>query len=184
MAVRLLCVRHAPTRAEGLCVGQTDLRTTISAYEAARAIEVMLEAPPRLVYSSPLCRCAGPARWLAVRYGVTHRLDERLLEIDYGEWDGRSWEELGRVDGARFAYWLEHWREAAPPGGERLAEFEARVRDWWSERCSWDEGPHLLVAHAGVLRVLRVLAGESWEQALRTPVEHLKLEEPFAEGVF
>ena len=52
----------------------------------------------------------------------------------------------------------------APPGGESLDDFVARVRDWIADQePSSDEA---VVTHAGVIRVLRVLGGMTWDDAM------------------
>lgn len=174
MALRLWAARHAATDAEGLCVGQHDVATFLSAQLAADAIREQVVNIPDVVHSSPLSRCAEPAALLAAAWGRPHRVDARLLEIHYGEWQGRAWTDIERDDAERFADFMQHWLTAAPPGGEALRSIEARVRTW---RAELEPGDHLLVAHAGVVRALRVLtSGVSWPTAMREAVPHIQLE--------
>jgi alpha-ribazole phosphatase len=100
-------------------------------------------------------RCSRP-RCLAAAWGCPHRVDARLLEIHYGAWQGRAWTAIEQEDGERFADFMQHWQHAAPPGGEGLRDLERRVASWYVELGA---GDHLLVAHAGVVRALRVLIG-------------------------
>ncbi|MCA9616600.1 MAG: histidine phosphatase family protein [Myxococcales bacterium] len=169
----LIAIRHAPTDAEGLCVGRHEVATKMPHDEAARTIhEGWSGAPPDVVWSSSLSRCLEPARRVAATWHRPHRVDERLLELSYGAWEGRGWDALQHEDGERLRAWMDDWREAAPPGGERVAELEERVRAWWH---SLPNGRHLLVAHAGVIRALRVVVdGARWEDAMRAPVPHLQ----------
>ncbi|HEY0136378.1 MAG TPA: histidine phosphatase family protein, partial [Nannocystis sp.] len=67
--------------------------------------------------------------------------------------------------------WTADWQHVAPPGGETVAQLEARVRGWWSALCR--EHTHLLLAHAGVIRALQVIAGADWPTAMATPIDHL-----------
>jgi len=102
------------------------------------------------------------------------RVDHRLAEMDFGEWEDRSWEEIERANPVRYEAWLAGWREIAPPGGESLAVFEARIREWVRERGD-DIETSALVGHAGVIRALRVLgAGLTWDEVLRAPIPHLE----------
>ena len=90
-----------------------------------------------------------------------------------GEWEGSRWDDLESEDTVRYRHWMENWESDAPPGGESLVTFEARVRRWHEDL---PEGRILLIAHAGVVRALRVLRqGISWSDAMSLPVEHLAL---------
>ena len=69
--------------------------------------------------------------------------------------------------------WCADWQHAIPPNGENLAMLHARVAEWLSET-TLSEKP-VLIAHAGVVRTLRVIA-VLWEEAMSTPVRHLTWE--------
>src|SRR5918996_271175 len=173
MAV-LFVARHAPTATEsGTCIGQLDVLTHRDPLEVA---EALLSNWPRAggvhcVWSSPLRRCSEVARVLAARWGVPQRIDSRLLEISYGRWEGRRWEEIELADRDALHAWMTNWQRQGPPGGESAAMVEARVRSWWqSLRIEEDE---VLIAHAGVIRALRVIgAGYSWDDAMQMSVPH------------
>lgn len=175
----LITIRHAPTVADGLCVGQHDVATELPHDDAAERMRLALDARPReradvdRVWSSTLSRCREPAARLARALGVPHTIDPRLLELDYGIWEGRAWDTIAREDGAHMNAWMNAWQSAAPPGGESVPTLEARVRAWWEER----SGTPVLIAHAGVVRALRVVArGMTWADAMRAPVPHLEAE--------
>lgn len=127
-------VRHGRTEsnAAGLLLGRLDPPLD----EVGRAQAVALAGWVRevdVVVSSPLTR----TRETAAAFGVEPVVDERLIELDYGDWDGRP---LAEVSSAEWAAWRasEHF---SPPGGESLAALAARVRDCceeWSERARTD----------------------------------------------
>ncbi|WP_437620473.1 histidine phosphatase family protein [Sorangium sp. So ce1151] len=187
----LIAFRHAPVPLAGVCYGRLDVAAELSAEAVATTIERALGdlgLRPRAIWSSPLSRCAGPAAELAARLGVPHAVDERLLEIAYGAWEGRAWSDIERDDPIAYAAWLDGWERAGPPGGESALEVEARVRSFWRALGVTPGAPggavdpvgarpHLLVAHAGVLRALRVVAcGASWIEAMSAPAPHLVAE--------
>lgn len=205
----LVAFRHAPVPLSGVCYGRLDVSAELAAEAAAAAIErglADLRVRPRAVWSSPLSRCAAPAAALAARLGAPHAVDERLLEIAYGAWEGRAWSDIERDDPIAYAAWLRDWERLGPPGGESALEVEARVRSFWRALASASgtsvdlgtpgapsvpgatsgassasvlpgspsAGPHVLVAHAGVLRALRVVAcGATWPEAMSAPAPHL-----------
>jgi alpha-ribazole phosphatase len=164
----VLVVRHAPTLAEGLCVGDSDVPCTMGADEVAAGIRPRLaDYDFATVWSSPRLRCLDPARVLAAIMGIPHRVDRRLREIGLGEGQGRPWGAIEASDSVRCQAWLSDWTDQAPPGGETTMDLQRRVLSWWGEPPS---GCHLLVAHAGVIRALRVgVQGMTWAQAMREP---------------
>lgn len=173
----VLAFRHAPVALAGVCYGQLDVDTTLSATDAAAIVAPQLAGiAVARIWSSPLRRAAAPARVLALRLGVTHTIDARLAEIAYGAWEGRPWDELERDEGAAFAAWMSAWKTSGPPGGESAINVEQRVRAW-HEELPRHGATEVLIAHAGVIRALGVITrGQSWEEAMSAAVPHLMAE--------
>ncbi|MGH9666291.1 MAG: histidine phosphatase family protein [Bryobacteraceae bacterium] len=120
---KLYLVRHAEPAVTGVLLGQCDPPLS----EAGRAQAAGIALPVRLaaIYSSPLRRALETARLLGPAARI-ETLDD-LQEITYGNWDGKRWEEI-ETAGPDLARWaLADWRAATAPGGERWADFEARV---------------------------------------------------------
>jgi broad specificity phosphatase PhoE len=122
MAVRLLIVRHGRTdeNARGLLLGRLD----VSLDEVGRAQAAALPeavGPVDRVVSSPLARTMQTA----AAFGHDIEVDDRWIELDYGELDGVA---LADVPATMWADWRRDI-DYRPPGGESLAELGARVRD-------------------------------------------------------
>lgn len=168
--IRLLAIRHAPVAVEGLCYGQTDVPTILDGAEAAVRIEpTVAEFAPETIWSSDALRCLEPAALLSERLGIGHRIDRRVREMSYGDWEGRAWEGLPRDELDR---WTAAWLTRAPPGGETVPRFTERVRTWWR---SLERGRHCLVAHAGVVHCLDVVAGGlAWEETIEDRLDFLE----------
>jgi len=172
--MKLVVARHAPVAVHGLCYGQRSVPVEMTADVAAARIAGALDADrPSRLWSSPLPRCADVATILGRELDAPHDVDERLLEISFGAWEGKTWDEIQRTDGEAMQRWMNDWRNETPPGGERVDDLMARVGAW---RAELTRGTHLLVAHSGVVRALRVLAGATWEDAMRLPVRNLAVE--------
>lgn len=164
--IRHTCVGCAP----GLCYGQLDVPLADSFAEEAQAVREVLALrfpdglPP--VWSSPSQRC----RQLADALGEPYRIDPRLMELNFGAWEGRAWAEL---DSPEARHWGDHWQSAAPPNGESLPDLLARLRGFLA---SIEGGDALLITHAGPIRALHhLLLGESLETAFRRPVGYGEL---------
>jgi alpha-ribazole phosphatase len=100
------------------------------------------------VWSSPLTRC----RLLAETLTPQPILDDRLMEMSFGDWEGMMWDDIPRADLDRWACDLAG---LAAPGGETGSALIARVTAFWS---GLDDGAHIVVSHGGPLRVLLALA--------------------------
>src|SRR2546426_2493762 len=69
------------------------------------------------IVSSPLSRAQKTAAPTAARAGLPLGVDDDLVEIAYGEWEGRAEADVERDDAARFHAWAAHPGRVAPPGG-------------------------------------------------------------------
>jgi len=127
----LLLARHGRTEANarGVLLGREDppLDETGEAQAAALAGALGSGRFGQVVavVSSPLRRTMRTAEHIAAVAGVGVQIDERLIELDYGEFEGMP------VGGLPQETWLE-WQtdvDFRPPGGETLAELGARVRE-------------------------------------------------------
>ncbi len=117
----LLIVRHGETgpNVEGRLLGRADPPLTDVGRAQARSLAVALPSPA-VVVASPLQR----ARDTASEFGKSVEIDERWIELDYGELDGLPTSAVAED------MWVR-WRTDAsftPPGGESLAALGARVR--------------------------------------------------------
>lgn len=165
----LFLARHAPTSLEGVCYGHHDVPIAMPARDAAarlRATMPSVSLPVRL-WSSPSARCLDVASLVDGRVSV----DARLREMHFGAWEGRHWDDIEKEP--EFAVWARDWRRAAVPGGESAVVLDARVAHWFAQLD--DDHAHLAVAHAGVIRSLRVqVEGTTWDEAMKVPVPHVE----------
>jgi broad specificity phosphatase PhoE len=108
------------------------------------------------IVASPLVRTQQTAAPTARRAGMPITSEEGLVEIAYGEWDGRPEAEVERDDGARLHAWAAHPGRVAPPGGESGDDIAVRalaaVERIRARHASG--GKVLVVSHKATLRVL------------------------------
>lgn len=107
------------------------------------------------VATSPLKRCHE----FAATYAAQQRLPLQVLppfsEFAFGDWEGLAPEEAAARHPVEFRAFHATHGEHAPPNGESLAQFRARISQGWHEWLARDDGQNrLLVTHAGVMRAL------------------------------
>lgn len=98
--------------------------------QAAALAETLAASAAVRVISSPLGRCVETARPVAQRLGVEVELDDRLIEIAHGSWEGRLRVEIEREDASRLQMWRSAPHVVQFEGGESLADVDARWRSF------------------------------------------------------
>lgn len=123
-----------------------------------------------VVLASPLRRCADFARMIADGRQLPLHLEPRLQELHYGQWEGKTADQLLREDGERLqAFWADS-ASTTPPDGETVSALEQRVTDAWLHWIEHLAGQRiLLVTHGGVIRALLAdILGSSTSQIHRS----------------
>ena len=116
----LIVVRHGrtPANAAGQLLGRRDPELDELGRAQAAAVGIAIPTAARVI-SSPLMRC----RQTAEAISTSVEIDERLIEVDYGDFEGLA---IGDVPAATWAAWRADtaW---SPPGGESHDDLAARV---------------------------------------------------------
>jgi broad specificity phosphatase PhoE len=125
-------IRHGETahNRDGRLQGRADVELSVRGLEQVARLATRL-APCEIagVYSSPLRRARQTATAIAAVSGCELEIDERLIELDYGDWDGRR---LGEIAPEEWAAWRAD-PTFSPPGGESLVAVTARVDSFCRE---------------------------------------------------
>jgi len=144
-------VRHGETalNRDGRLQGRVDLELSDRGHE--QAARVATRFPPGsvgVILTSPLLRARQTAAAIAERSGAAVEVDDRLIELDYGEWDGKP---LSEMRTPRGELWFAD-PTFAPPGGESLVDVTRRVARFCEERLSVD-GEHIVaVSHVSPIK--------------------------------
>lgn len=119
------------------------------------------------LYCSPLAR----ARETASRLGrAAPRIEPRLIEADWGAYEGRTLEDLRAAEGPAFAAAESLGLDFRPPNGESPREVAARLGSWLAEMAALRPRAILAVTHKGVIRAALVLA-YGWDMCGPPPVK-------------
>jgi len=149
----LILIRHGEStgNAAGLLLGRLDAPLTDRGRAQALSLRPAVAGAVRII-SSPLARARATAEALGT--GLPIEVDERWVEVDYGEFDGRP---LDAVPATVWARWRSD-PDYRPPGGATLAEAGTRVRAACEELFATDgvgargPGPVVVVSHVSPIK--------------------------------
>lgn len=167
--VRLLLARHGQTEwhHDNRYAGRTDVELTEAGRREAQALaRRALEEDLALVVCSPLRRAFDTASFAAEACGVELQIEDRLREIDFGEWEGRTLDEVREVDPASVEKFEQNPGEKPFPRGEPLPVAAQRALEVFYElQEKFEDQTVLVVAHNTLIRLsLCSLLGMPLEQ--------------------
>ena len=152
----LWLVRHAqPLIDKGICYGQLDMKA--DPLETQQCAEMLKNVLPQGAYllTSPLQRCELLAHtFIGLQPGLTFKKDDRLQEMHFGQWEGRSWAEIDKAELTAWTDDFAHYRAGST--GENAGQFMARVASAFDELDPTKDTVWL--THAGVIRAVTLIA--------------------------
>lgn len=150
--MQVYLVRHTAVEVpSGFCYGRTDVALRSRFLFDFQQIKQKIPFNQQTtVFSSPSGRCRELAAFMSSEY----ILDERLLEMDFGDWEGKNWNAVEAEE------WFKDYVNVAPPNGESMLDLYSRVEDFIAFLRKSRYESVVVVTHAGVLRcVLAVILG-------------------------
>lgn len=152
-------IRHTKVAVpNGICYGKTDAELR-SDWENDFN-EIVLDRDYHSVYTSPLKRCTQ----LASYFEFDFISDQRIAEIDFGDWEMKAWDE---IPSEQIDPWYQNFVTETPPNGESLESFQARLQDFMEEIQKKHENDKILIiTHSGIIRLI-------WQYILEFPIENM-----------
>jgi broad specificity phosphatase PhoE len=163
----LVLLRHGPTAwtRQHRLQGRADLPLDAAGRETVLGWRLPLELRGFRWLTSPLARCTETAALL----GLEAEIEPRLVEMDWGRWEGRTITEL-RAEPAQETAALEaRGLDLKPPGGESPRVVQRRVASLLAEIAASDK-PTGCLTHKGVIRAILALA-TGWAMVDREPAK-------------
>lgn len=161
-------IRHAETQWN--IDGRMQGRAEISLHPESRALWQSMRTPAGLRntrwHVSPLTRAIESARLIGPG---AFRVEPRLTEMDWGQWEGETLHDLRSRYGAQFQENEDRGLHFLPHGGESPADVQARLKSWFRDVA--DPGrPVTALTHKGVIRAVLALAYD-WDMLGKPPVK-------------
>lgn len=80
--------------------------------------------------------------------------DSRINELNFGEFEGKTYEEIGKLYPEEQKLWEIDWKNFTPPSGESAVDFFLKVKSFMKSIKKQPEGNYLIVTHGGVIRMI------------------------------
>ena len=131
MKTRLILIRHALTEANqsNLFLGRTDVILSEKGLLQAKALSKRLSDEMKIdvIYSSNMKRTLQTAYYVASGQGIPVFISDKLREINFGNWEGKSHEEVAREYPYEFLKWLREQKLLRSVQGESITVFQKRL---------------------------------------------------------
>lgn len=155
--MEIILVRHTtPDIEKGICYGQSNI-PLVATFE--QEITAVLEKLPNNLkdytcYSSPLQRC----KVLAESITDTLIFDNRLKELNFGDWELQKWEDIDKTD---LDKWMTNFVTEPTKNGESYKDLHLRTTEFLNEIKALNHQKVIIVTHAGVMRSLHSFINNS-----------------------
>jgi len=137
-----------------------------------------------LVITSPLLRTRRLAEHIATEHRCELLSNARLMEMNFGDWEGRAWNDIARSEIDAWSADILHY---TPPNGESAQQMLKRVQSMVQDLAQLPQQHIALVAHGGSIRaVLAQLAGIPLSHTLNWQIDYgavISAHQPFIETI-
>lgn len=156
--LRLVLMRHGEPclTVPAVCYGKSEVALSDAGREQVRGKLPLLKlAKPDVLYTSPRRRAVETAIIAGDALGLSPHTAGELAEIDFGSFEGRTFDEIEKLFPAEFRMWMERPAEVTFPGGENFAALKQRVLGFTAPlRRVHNRQTVLISAHGGVNQVI------------------------------
>jgi broad specificity phosphatase PhoE len=153
MTRRITLLRHGRTGYSGRYVGARDVPLSAEGCAQISSLRSLFpDQKTEKIAASPMLRCRQSSEILFPDQTVFY--DDDLCEIDFGRWEGLSFQEIVKKDPERVDEWAEWSLKFCFPEGECIGHFVERVYRAGARIAAFPEEDIMLIAHGGVIRAL------------------------------
>lgn len=152
----LLLIRHAAHDwlGRGIPGRLPGVGLNAEGHAQARGWAERMDAAVDAIYSSPQQRAQESIAPFAAKQGLPVMVASEFDEIDFGDWTGRTMEQL-KADSVRWRQWVERRSLAAPPGGEPFHQVAKRAMAGIDRLARSHPGQVVLVvSHGDVIKAI------------------------------
>ena len=151
--MEIVLVRHTKVAVSGVCYGFSDVELADTFEQEKEEVLKKVDSSNAVIFSSPSSRCTK----LASSISETFETDDRIKELNFGDWEMRKWDDLSDPE---FDVWMNDYINHRCPNGESLIDMKNRVEEFYKEISSSKHKKIIVVTHGGVIRLFHHLINE------------------------
>lgn len=170
--LRIYIIRHGQTNANIRfeCVGRTDISLNEAGRKQSEELaERLSDVNADKIYISPLVRTKETIDYYLTQHkGIPVETAPELIERDFGDWEGLTFDEIKEQNREAFDNWQADQINYVLPGGECSGQVQERINTFFDRITKENEGKtifvvtHLGTARHSISRLLRLRPEESW----------------------
>lgn len=155
--MNIYIVRHGQTHCntKGEYYGRLDVPLNQEGIKQIQALEPSLrDIEFDYVYSSNTKRTLESLKISGSHLYNKVQIDERLLELDFGDFEGKTYEEIGTLFPEHMDAWNKDWKTFCPPNGESFTTFYQRVSSFFKDLLEIKADHIFIMTHSGVIKAM------------------------------
>ena len=150
--MEIFLVRHTSVDVpKGICYGKSDVglphTAELEIAKTANRLSEFCNIEKAKIWSSPASRCTALAK--AIRHDF--QLEERLWEMNFGDWEMQAWDDIKREHSDP---WMADFVNISTPNGESFKELSARANEFLDEIIAQNHKQIILINHSATIRTL------------------------------
>ena len=152
--MKIYLIRHGQTdwNLEGKIQGRHDVSLNETGSKQAELLAMGMDKRPVVqIFSSRQKRALETAQAVGRRQHVAVTVIDGLEEVEFGEWEGKTWDEISREYPEEFKVWCTEPAEIVPPGGEPRPQIYRRIGNALKEILRRSRGDIAIVSHGAAL---------------------------------
>lgn len=154
--MKIYLIRHGQTdwNIQGKIQGSHDIPLNeTGCRQAQRLAKGMSSHTVKRIFASPLVRAAETAKILGKEKKVDVCFMQKLVEVEFGKWEGLTWTEIKKEYPMEYEQWCLDSAKATPPGGEIQSEIMKRCTEALNEIINLTGGQEdtAIVSHGATL---------------------------------
>lgn len=149
--------------------GRSDVELNQTGRLQAKAVQAFFvehNIKPSAVLSSPMRRALETAHGIASAFEQDVLSEQAFREINLGDFEGKTTDELIAEYGERFKDWLANHHLTASPGGENIEQAITRIKDTLNTHIQQFGDQLVIVAHQAIMIAMK--AALSGDHTLKT----------------
>jgi alpha-ribazole phosphatase len=150
--MEIFLIRHTSVDVpKGICYGKSDVglnhTAEVEIAKTAERISTLCDTEKAMIWSSPASRCMALAKIIRPDF----ELEERLWEMNFGDWEMQAWNDIKREHSDP---WMADFVNINTPNGESFKELSARANEFLDEIIAQNHEQIILVNHSATIRTI------------------------------